>query len=143
VRHWRSATTRVWREGPPGEFRDRRGASGLAATRHSTGFGVVLADFDRDGHADLAIANGRVARALTATSQGFNWADYEEPNQVFANDGEGMFRDLSAANRAFGVPRIGRGLCGGDIFHRGRIGLLATFGGRPAPLFLNRRPSDA
>src|SRR5262249_55222449 len=72
VTHLSEETNTLWRQGPPGEFRDRTRASGLAAPRHCTGFGVVLADFDLDGRADLAVANGRVARALTATGPGFN-----------------------------------------------------------------------
>jgi hypothetical protein len=103
---------------------------------------VVLADFDLDGRPDRAVVNGRVARAPTAQSRGFDWADYAEPNQVFANDGGGKFRDLSPANPAFcGTPRVGRGLCGGDVFNTGRVDLLGTYIGGPARLYRNTAPA--
>jgi hypothetical protein len=102
---------------------------------------VVLADFDHDGHLDLAVVNGRVARSPTSRSRGFDWNDYAEHNYVFGNDGQGSFRDLSEANPNFcGTPRLGRALCGGDICGRGRVDLLATYINAPARIYRNIAP---
>jgi len=139
VTHLTEETNTLWKQGPAGMFSDRTAAAGLAAPRwRGTGFGVVLADFNQDGHLDLALVNGRVARSHSAKSTGFDWSDYAERNQVFANDGQGRFRDLSPSNSAFaGTPRIGRGLCGGDICGNGRADLLATHVNGPARLYRN------
>jgi hypothetical protein len=142
VTHLTEETNTLWKQGPPGLFTDRTAASGLAAPRwRGTGFGVVMADFDQDGHLDLALVNGRVARAATARGAGFDWNDYAERNQVFANDGSGRFRDVSPANPAFcETPRLGRGLCVGDVCGRGRMDLLATYVNGPARLYRNVTP---
>jgi hypothetical protein len=142
VTHLTEESNTLWLQRPPGFFSDRTAPAGLAAPRwRGTGFGVVLADFNQDGHLDLALVNGRVARSPVSTSSTFDWQDYAERNQVFANDGRGRFRDLSPANPAFcGTARLGRGLCVGDICGRGRMDLLATHAHGPARLYRNIVP---
>jgi hypothetical protein len=75
-------------------------SSGLAKPRwRGTGFGAVLGDFDQDGGLDAAVVNGRVARApaVNEAELGPFWSEYAERNQLFANDGTGRFKDVSAA----------------------------------------------
>ena len=103
VTHLTSETNTLWKQGPRGRFKDRTVESGLTATRwRGTGFGTLMADFDLDGSLGIAVVNGRVLRGGPArgTDLGF-WETYAERNQLFANDGHGKFRDLSAANKAF------------------------------------------
>ncbi|HEV3146101.1 MAG TPA: CRTAC1 family protein [Gemmataceae bacterium] len=142
VTHLTDEYNTLWKQGPPGLFSDKTVASGLtAANWRATGFGVVMADFNQDGHLDLAIVNGRVSRPSTSKSRGFEWNDYAERNQIFANEGRGHFRDLSPANPGFcEAARLGRGLCGGDIFGNGRVDLLATNAHGPARLYRNVAP---
>jgi hypothetical protein len=139
ITHLSEETNTLWKQGPVGMFVDSTRAAGLTFPRwRGTGFGVILADFDHDGAVDLALVNGRVMRARGAKSTGFDWGDYAERNQVFANDGRGVFQDASLANPAFcETPGVGRGLCGGDVFNRGRVDLLATYIDAPARLYRN------
>ena len=62
VTHLTEESNTLWRQGPPGLFRDQSAAAGfLQASARATGFGALLADFNQDGSLDLAIVNGRVS----------------------------------------------------------------------------------
>ena len=64
VTHLTNETNALWVQKPRGWFRDGTTAAGLTAPAWpGTGWGTVLADFDHDGHSDLALVNGRVSRA--------------------------------------------------------------------------------
>lgn len=142
VTHLSEETNTFWQQGPPGFFTDRTNEVGLAAPKwKGTGFGAVLADFNHDGHLDLAVVNGRVYRAPGAGATSFQWSDYAERDQLFAQDGTGKFRDLSSANPALSAtPRVGRALCFGDICGNGRVDLLATYVNGPARIYRNVAP---
>jgi enediyne biosynthesis protein E4 len=143
VTHLGEETNALWVQGPRGLFRDLTGASGLAAPRlRGTGFGTVMADFDLDGALDIAVVNGHVHRgksAADAAEVGPYWSAYAERNQLFAGDGKGRFRDLSAAQPALcGRSNVGRGLVVGDVDGDGAPDLLVTTAGGRARLLLNR-----
>jgi hypothetical protein len=144
VTHLIDETHTLWRQGPPGLFQDRTVAAGLAGTSYrGTGFGTALADFDRDGALDLAVANGGVSRGPSRNEArlGAFWSEYAQRNQLFANDGSGHFRDLAAANPAFcGDPSVARGLACGDVHNRGSLDLLVTSIGDRARLYRNVVP---
>ena len=143
VTHLGSETNTFWRQGPAGRFCDRSAAAGLTASRgHGTGFGTLMADFDLDGRLDLAVVNGRVFKggAAKGTALGF-WEPYAERNQLFANDGDGKFRNISSSNEPFcGVWNVGRGLACADIDGDGAPDLLVTSAGGRARLFRNIAP---
>jgi hypothetical protein len=137
----------LWKQDPAGFFEDRTAAWGLASPAwRGTGFGAVFADFENRGVADLAVVNGRVRRArLDAPAGGAagtsQWEPYRERNQLFRNEGNGRFRDVSAANPAFcAVLNVGRGLTAGDIDNHGGIDLLVTAIDAPARLYRNVAP---
>jgi hypothetical protein len=149
VTHLTEETHTLWRQGPRGLFHDRTAAAGLANPAwRGTGFGTVLADFDHDGALDLAVVNGRVARAKLATpaasvttAVGPFWSWYAERNQLFANEGTGRFRDVSAQNEPFcAEARVSRGLACGDIDGDGALDLLVTAVAGPARLYRNVAP---
>jgi len=149
VTHLTEETNTLWKQGPKGLFQDRTAATGLASPRwRGTGFGTVFADFDHDGHLDLALVNGRVARerrANTAAKPSDKpeefWKAYAERNQLFANDGKGKFRDLSADNDPFcGTANVARSLAVGDLDNDGALDLLVTTIAGPVRLYRNAVP---
>lgn len=144
VTHLTEETHTLWKQGPTGLFRDQTAAAGLARPRwRGTGFGTVLADFNHDGALDLAVANGRVSRgsAIDGGTSARFWRFYGERNQLFANDGQGGFRDISLDNDPFcGTPAIARGLACGDVDGDGALDLLVTTVAGPARLFRNAVP---
>ncbi len=145
VPHLAEENHTLWRQGPPGVFHDDTARAGLVNLPwHGTGFGAVFSDFDGDGAIDLAVANGLVRRRswkltprLAAGIAPF-WTPYAEPSQLFANDGNGHFREVSSANPPFcGEAQVGRGLACGDIDNDGGQDLLVIGIGSPARLFRN------
>jgi hypothetical protein len=141
VTHLTEENNRLWRQGPRGLFRDQTAHVGLVqGLWHGTGFGTILGDFNLDGALDLAIANGRVSKAPRGANDalGPHWSLYAERNQLFANDGAGHFRDISASNPAFcTTPNIARGLAYGDFDNDGKLDLLVTTVAGPARLYHN------
>jgi hypothetical protein len=143
VTHLTEETNTLWHQGPRGLFRDETAIARLASPGwRGTGWGVVLADFDHDGAPDLALVNGRVARAKTAgEGLGPHWSHYAERNQLFANDGAGRFTDLSGSNRSFcGRPGVYRALVVADFDGDGALDLLVTAVAGPARLYRNVAP---
>jgi hypothetical protein len=82
-----------------GRFTDATEAAGMAGAR-GKGLGVISTDADRDGDADLLVANDTT------------------PNLYWQNDGAGRFREVGLL-RGFafaedGLPRAGMGIVAGD-----------------------------
>jgi hypothetical protein len=130
ITHVPNELSTLWKQGPVGLFQDRTGAARLAQPRwRGTGFGTVLADFDHGGAVHLAAVNGAVFRQMDRTAQPNSsfWYQYEERNQLFANDGTGKFRDISPQNDSFCGPEgVFRGLACGDVDNDGALDLLVT-----------------
>jgi enediyne biosynthesis protein E4 len=141
ITHLTDETNTLWRQGPRGFFKDQTGAVGLTSGRwRGTGFGTVLADFDLDGALDLAIANGRVTQANNSRKSDY-WSNYAEQNQLFVNNGKGIFRDRSPYNPAFcGTPAVSRGLACGDLNNDGSMDLVVTSIAGPARVLQNSAP---
>lgn len=123
-----------------GAFTDRTARAQLAASSFPyTGFGVGPVDLDHDGDLDLFLANGDVRFINAAAESGRT--PYDQPNQVFLNDGHAVFSDASAEfGRDVTQYATSRGLALGDIDNDGDIDLLVTNSNGPAQLLLNETP---
>jgi len=96
----------------------------------------------------LALINGRVRRdkeftpdAATVATLGPWWAKYAERSQLFVNEGDGRFRDISRHNDPFcRTPGVGRGLAWGDVDEDGGVDLVVTSVAGPARLYRNVAP---
>ena len=137
----------LWQQGPRGTFTDRIASVGLQKQGwRGTGFGAVFADFNCDGAADLAFANGlvrRLAAPQKPVAAGVNawWARYAQRPQFFVNEGAGRFRDLSAEQSALCAPAmVGRSLAVGDLNGDDRPDLVLCGIAGPARVLLNSHP---
>ena len=88
-----------------------------------SGWGIAFADLDNDGWKDIASANSHVMDNVGL----FSGDQYQLPNSVFRNIGQGQFEDVSqTAGEAFQVQRAHRGLIAADLDNDGRLDLVTS-----------------
>ena len=118
-----------------GQFAEDTAAAGLGLdTAGMSGWSNGIVDLDNDGWKDLFVARSNVIDnvALFAPRQ------FEEPNSVFRNLGNGRFENVSAtAGEDFQVPRVYRGAAFGDLDNDGRIDIVVTVLNGAARIFHN------
>jgi hypothetical protein len=148
VTHLSTETHALWKQGPRGAFQDRTAPSGVAASAwRGTGFGTVFSDLNNDGAPDLLVVNGGIKRLTIdpaphgkANRDPF-WNGYEQRSQIFANNGNGTFTDVSAHNLAFsGTAAVARGLAVGDLNNDGGPDLIVTRIAAAARVYRNLAP---
>jgi hypothetical protein len=136
VTNFESEMIGLYRADGRGEFNDVALSSGIgAASKNTLGFGCLFLDADLDGFLDLAAVNGHIDDTVRNIRRGVN---YEQPPQLFLNDGKGHFHDVARdIGTGFAAPRVGRGLAYGDFDGDGDLDLLITTNSGPAYLFRN------
>jgi hypothetical protein len=98
-------------------------------------WGGGFADFDNDGWPDILVANGNVTALVDSLPHELK---YREPLQLFRNNGNRTFTDvsgLSGLNQ--GQLQSRRGTAFGDINNDGNIDVVVYNAGGPPSLFLN------
>jgi enediyne biosynthesis protein E4 len=141
VAHFFSETNTLYRNEGDGSFTDATIVAGLAGpTRNKVGFASKFLDYDNDGDLDLFVANGHVYPHISLIPAG---STYRQPNQLFRNDGEGQFSDISSqAGPGLLVEKASRGACFGDYDNDGDIDIF-VLDMNDAPTLLRNDGGDA
>jgi hypothetical protein len=140
ISHFFGEHTTLWRARARPErgvlYQDETSEAGLAVdTRPLTGWGIVLADLDRDGHLDMLTTNGHIRRE---PSQVYS---YENPPYLCRNLGNGRFANVTEqAGSYFRKLCIGRGLACGDLDSDGDLDFVVVHHRKPSVVLLNETP---
>jgi len=121
-----------------GVYEDMSMASGLALPHMKyLAWGCEFLDYDADGWRDLLVVNGHVQVHVEEQVSGVT---YRERNQLFHNEGNGAFREITDPAQAgpLNVPMVSRGLAVGDYDNDGRLDALISNQNDPAQLLRNR-----
>jgi enediyne biosynthesis protein E4 len=117
-----------------GQFVEKTLQANLASTRAMSGWGNGIMDFDNDGWKDLFVARSNVLDNIAQ----FSNRQYEEPNTVFRNVGNGKFQDVSSeAGPDFQKAAANRGVAFGDMDNDGRIDAVVAVLNGPLKYFHN------
>ena len=131
VTHFENDYNTLYRNQGGGRFADVTVLAGLGVAAFPwVGFGACLADFDHDADLDLFVANGHVHPQIERAGTG---SSYAQPNQLYANRGDGTFDVLGPETGLGGRPRVSRGALAGDFDDDGDLDLFVHN--------LNDRPS--
>jgi hypothetical protein len=119
-----------------GSFLDATHISQLAQPSAArSGWSNGFVDFNNDGWKDLFTANSDVNDLIEL----FQSAHYKQPNSLYANLGDGTFRDVSS-EAGFTLERAHRGCAFADFENDGRVDVVVSALGEPAELWQNVSP---
>jgi hypothetical protein len=107
----------------------------LSSTR--SGWSSGFFDFNNDGWKDLFTANSDVNDLIEL----FQSTHYKQPNSIFANLGNGTFRDVSS-DAGLSLARAHRGSAFADFDNDGKIDIVVSALGEPAELWQNVSPDS-
>ncbi len=98
-------------------------------------FGANFFDYDNDGHLDIFCANGHVDCYI---SQFDPTISYPQPNQLFRNNGNGTFTDVSSrSGECFKDKKVSRGAAFGDYDNDGDVDIYIVNSNQVATFLRN------
>ncbi|MFB3906231.1 MAG: FG-GAP-like repeat-containing protein [Acidobacteriota bacterium] len=116
-------------------FEDVRDAAGLTIpTLPFGGWSNAIADFNNDGWKDLFSANSHALDNIEL----FQDRSYLQANQIFLNQSDGTFTDVSAQIPGFQRKAAHRGSAVVDLDNDGRLDLVVTALGSRPEIYRNR-----
>src|SRR5262249_11188899 len=103
----------LYRNMGSGQFQDVSLPSNLAMPHMNfLAFGCDFLDYDADGWRDLIVANGHVVVHVAESSEGVT---YQERKQLFHNEGDGRFTEITDNLGDLGTTTVSRGLATADF----------------------------
>jgi hypothetical protein len=128
-------TSTLYHNRGDGTFDDKTFPAGFGLNTQYLGWGVMFLDVDNDGWPDLLLANGHVYPEVDSQHLGSN---FKEPKILYQNNGNGTFRDISAAAGP-GITSVNssRGLAVGDLWNDGRMSAVISNMNEPPSLLVN------
>ena len=122
VTHFFTETNTLYRKEDGTRFSDATAVAGLAApTIDLIGWGTQFFDYNNDGLLDLFVANGHVYPQVEQIETGSN---YQQPNQLFENRGNGRFKTVDIASDL--QNKVSRGASFGDYDDDGDVDVFVT-----------------
>jgi hypothetical protein len=138
ITNWLAQMNILYLNSGNGVFEDRKAVSGLGApSLAKTGFGTAWFDYDNDSWLDLITLNGSVSmiEAQARTKDPF---PLKMLNQLFRNQGDGRFEDVSArGGEPFKLRDVSRGAAFGDVDNDGDVDVVVGTANGPTRLFVN------
>jgi len=136
--HLLGETNTLYVNNGEGWFEDRSLATGLAVpSKAFTAFGTAWLDYDNDGWLDLFAANGEV-RIVPILARAGDLYPLHQPNQLFRNQGDGSFREVTAeAGPVFALSEVSRGAGFGDLDNDGDTDIVVVNNNGPVRLLRN------
>ena len=106
-------------------FKDRIHESKLDEPTFSTlTFGTDFLDYDNDGYLDLFLANGHVEPNIEIIDRA--GPSYAQQDQLFHNNGDGTFSDVSTYSPGLATAWVGRGSATADYDNDGDLDLFVA-----------------
>ena len=132
---WESNT--LYHNAGGGMFADESLAAGIAANSlDKLAFGINFFDADNDGDPDLYVANGHIDEDIARFDP---QAAYGQSDQLYLNDGQGRFTDVSTMAGVAAPTRdlVGRGSAVADYDNDGDLDIFLLNTGQRALLWRN------
>lgn len=99
------------------------------------GFSPLFIDYDNDGHIDIFCANGHPQAVIEQLT---DYEKYAQHDQLFHNNGDGTFSDVSqASGDYFSIELVGRAAASADYDNDGDVDIVIMNSNQRAVLLRN------
>ena len=124
VTNYQWETNSLYRNLGNGFFADITFQAGLGVpSLDFLAWGTVFFDYDNDGDRDIFVANGHLDDNIHL----FDAVTYEQQNQLFRNEGQGRFEDITdQAGPGLLLKQVSRGVAVGDYDNDGDLDVVVA-----------------